>query len=274
MDGDMAIPSVRQDSRTSRLARANRVARVAWAVATVFVVESLVLGLAVLPAVAFWAWHLRWTGVPGWARVVFLAMAFVPAYLLFAAGLMLYSAAVTRLLGWRTRPGLATRIADFEWPLLDWGRYLVTTHVVRLFAGAVFRSTPVWVMYLRLNGARAGRGVWVNSLALMDHNLLDLGDGAVVGSDAHVSGHIVEGGVLRTAPVRIGRGATIGIGSVVEIGADIGDRTQVGALSVVPKHARLDADAVYAGAPVRRIAPSGERRLIVTDRVPGLPDPR
>jgi acetyltransferase-like isoleucine patch superfamily enzyme len=128
---------------------------------------------------------------------------------------------------------------------------------VRLFAGAVFRSTPVWVMYLRLNGARVGRGAWVNSLSLMDHNLLELGDGVVIGSDAHVAGHIVEGGVLKTAPVRLGRGVTIGIGTVVEIGAEIGDGAQVGALSVVPKDAKLAAGAVYAGAPVRRLTPQG-----------------
>lgn len=241
-------------SAIRRGSRWRRRARVAWAVFTVFVVESVVFGLAVLPAVAFWTWHYRWEGIPPIGRVVFLAMAFVPAYLLFAAGLMLYSAAITRLLGWRTRPGLATHIADFEWPSLDWGRYLVTTHVVRLFAGAVFRSTPVWVMYMRFNGARIGRGAWVNSLALMDHNLLELGDGAVIGSDAHIAGHIVEAGVLKTATVHIGRYVTIGIGTVVEIGAHIGDGTQVGALSVVPKHARLDAGAVYAGAPVRRLA--------------------
>lgn len=234
--------------------RLGRVLRVTWAVASVFVVESVILGLSVLPAAAFWSWHFRWAGVPSWTRVVFLAMAFVPAYLLFAVGVMVYSAAAARLLGWRTRPGLATRVADFEWPLLDWGRYLITTHVVRLFAGAVFRSTPVWVVYLRLNGARVGRGVWVNSLALMDHNLLDLGDGSVVGSDAHVAGHIVEGGVLKTAPVRLGRGVTVGIGSVVEIGAVIEDGAQVGALSVVPKYARLAGGVVYAGAPVRPLA--------------------
>ena len=233
----------------------HRPARVFWAVMTVFVVESLIFGLAMIPAVAFWTWHLQWEGIPAALRVLFLAMASVPAYLMFAAGLMAYSAGVTRLLGWRTRAGLATRIDDFEWPLLDWGRYLVTTHVVRLFAGAVFRSTPVWTMYMRLNGARIGRGVWVNSLALMDHNLLELGDGAVIGSDAHVAGHIVEHGILRTAPVRLGRGVTIGIGTVVEIGADVGDRTAVGALSVVPKFSKLEASSVYGGVPVRLLTP-------------------
>ena len=224
---------------------------------TIFVLESVVFALSVLPAVAFWTWHYRWTGMDWWVRVLFLSMAFVPAYLLFAFGLMIYSAGATRLLGWRTRPGLEARIVDFDWPLLDWGRYMVTTHVVGLFAGTVFRSTPVWAMYLRLNGARVGRGVWVNSLGLMDHNLLELGDGAVIGSEAHMSGHLVEAGVLKTAQVRVGRRATIGIGSVVGIGADIGDDAQVGALSVVPKYAKLDAGAVYAGVPVQRIARRG-----------------
>ncbi|MGH7680321.1 MAG: hypothetical protein ACRENU_17765 [Gemmatimonadaceae bacterium] len=240
---------------SSRPSRWHRSARVAWAVVTVFVVESLVFGLAMLPAVAFWTWHFQWGGIPAVLRVVFLAMASVPAYLLFAAGLMVYSAGAARLLGWRTRSGLATPIADFEWPLLDWGRYLVTTHVVRLFAGAVFRSTPVWTMYMRLNGARIGRGVWVNSLALMDHNLLEMGDGTVIGSDAHVAGHIVEHGILRTASVRLGRGVTIGIGTVVEIGVDVGDRTAVGALSVVPKFSKLASSSVYGGVPVRRLTP-------------------
>jgi acetyltransferase-like isoleucine patch superfamily enzyme len=222
-------------------------------VASVFVVESVVFGLAVLPAAVFWEWHFRWTLPRPWMRIVFLSMSFVPAYLLFAFGLMLLSALSTRVLGWRTPPDREMRIADLEWPLLDWGRYLVSTHLVRLFAGAVFRSTPVWGLYMRLNGAQIGTGVFVNSLALMDHNLLDFGDGAVVGSDAHISGHTVEHGVVKTASVHLGPGVTIGVGSVVEIGVTIGARTQVGALSFVPKHAQLEPGAVYAGAPVRRL---------------------
>ena len=238
----------------------------AWAVGSLFVVESVVVALAALPAVAFWSWHVRWPVDSFALRVVVLAMAFVPAYLLFAAGVMFLSALATRLLGWRTAPGLQVRVADYEWPLLDWGRYLVTTHVVRVLAGVVFRSTPVWGLYLRWNGARMGRGAWVNSLGLMDHNLLEIGDRTVVGSDAHIAGHIVEGGVLRTASVRLGRDVTIGIGSVIEIGAVIGDGAQVGALSVVPKHARLEPGVVYAGAPVRPLGARGRPR-----GAPGVP---
>jgi carbonic anhydrase/acetyltransferase-like protein (isoleucine patch superfamily) len=40
---------------------------------------------------------------------------------------------------------------------------------------------------------------------------------------------------------------------MVGIGVEAGDRCQIGALSVVPKHTRLDAGAIYAGVPVRKI---------------------
>jgi acetyltransferase-like isoleucine patch superfamily enzyme len=227
--------------------------RVTWAVTSVLVTETILLGLAVLPAVSVWRWLASLTAIPDWAQVLAMAMAVVPAYLLFAFSLLLSSAFVTWAFRWRTRPGLEERLADMSWPVLDWGRYLVTIQVARLFAGAVFRSTPVWTMYLRLNGARIGRGGWINSLKLMDHNLLEFGPRVVIGSDASVSGHTIERGVLKTAPVRLGRDVTIGIGSVVGIGTTVGDGAQVGALSVVPKHAVLAPGATYAGAPVRRL---------------------
>jgi acetyltransferase-like isoleucine patch superfamily enzyme len=234
-----------------RSGRRFRKLRVVWAASSVLVVETLVLAAAALPAVTIWTWGRGFERVPDWSRVIFLAVLAVPSYLVFAFGVLLYSAWATRLLGWRTAPGLELRLADYEWPLLDWGRYLISIHVARLFAGTVFRSTPIWVMYMRWNGATIGRGVWVNSLALMDHNLLEFGDGAVVGSDARISGHTVEGGLLKTASVKVGAGATIGIMTVVGIGAELGEGTQVGSLSVVPKNARLDAHTRYAGAPVR-----------------------
>jgi acetyltransferase-like isoleucine patch superfamily enzyme len=43
------------------------------------------------------------------------------------------------------------------------------------------------------------------------------------------------------------------LGTVLEIGVEAGDGCQVGALSFVPKHSSLEADALYAGIPARRI---------------------
>ena len=229
--------------------------RIAWALGSAFVVESLVFGLAVLPAVLFWEWHFRWELDSASLRVVFLSMAFIPAYLLFTLALILLSGVATRITGWRTPSNAELDISKFSWPLLDWARYVISIQLVRIFAGSLFRATPIWTFYMRLNGARMGRRVFVNSLEVTDHNLLDFGDDVVVGGDAHLSGHTVEGGVLKTAPVRLGRGVTVGVGSVVGIGVVAGDRCQIGALSLVPKFAELEEGAVYVGIPVKKMEP-------------------
>jgi acetyltransferase-like isoleucine patch superfamily enzyme len=232
--------------------------RVGWTMVSLLMVESLVFGLSVLPAALFWdsLFARQYPSRP--VAIVALSMAFIPAYLMFAFALMMLSAWATGLLGWRSPRDSEMRIADLDWPLLDWARYMASVHVARLFAGAVFRATPLWTLYLRANGARLGRGVFINSLAVNDHNLLEFDDHVVIGDDVHLSGHTVERGFVKTASVRLGRNCTIGLGSVVGIGVTAGPGCQVGALSLVPKYTQLDANTTYVGTPVRKL----ERRKL------------
>jgi acetyltransferase-like isoleucine patch superfamily enzyme len=230
-----------------------KAARVIWTVVSIFVVETLVFGLSVLPAFAFWSWWLTWVPDPPILRPAIVAMSLVPAYLVFAVALIGLSALSTRMCGWRTRPGGAWKLRDLEWPLLDWVRYMISTHVVRVLVGTFFRASPLWTLYMRWNGARVGRGVHINSLSISDHNMLEFGDGVVIGENVHLSGHTVEGGMVKTGPVRLGRFVTVGLGSMVGINVEAGEKCQIGAMSVVLKGTKLDGDAVYVGVPVRKI---------------------
>ncbi len=250
-----------------------RTVRVAWAVASFFVVQSVVFGLAVLPAALFWQWHLHWRTPDAWIRIVMLAMAVIPAYLVFAVTLMALSAAAMRLLGWRTPRDAELRIADVDRPLLDWARYMVATQVIRVLVGSPLRASPLWTLYLRLNGARIGRGVYVNTVSIADHNLIEIGDRTVVGAGVHMSGHTVEAGVVRTAHLTIGRDVTLGVDAVIGLGAQIGDRCQVGALSFVPKFARLDAGKTYVGIPAHPVDPSDHEPGALRSRVSGRTAP-
>jgi serine acetyltransferase len=228
--------------------------RVTFTVATIVIVEATVCGLAaIVPALLLVA--LVRAIENSWLAATAVAVAAAPAYVLFALCLMTLSAASTSLTGARTTPGVQMRIAEMGWPLLRWARYMASTHVVRVFAGTIFRGTPVWTLYLRMNGARLGRRVYVNSLFVSDHNLLDFGHDVVIGADVHLSGHTVEGGVVKTGRVTLRDGVTIGLCSIVEIDVEVGPRAQVGALSFVPKHARLDGGEVYVGIPVKTLSP-------------------
>jgi acetyltransferase-like isoleucine patch superfamily enzyme len=238
--------------------------RVVWTVVSIFAVETLVFGLSVMPAFTFWTWAMTWVPEPFFLRPAIVAMSLVPAYLVFAFALIALSAFSTKVCGWRTAPNGAWKLRDLEWPLLDWTRYMISTHVVRVLVGTFFRASFLWTLYMRWNGARMGRGVHINSLSISDHNMLDFGDGVVLGENVHLSGHTVEGGMVKTGTVKLGRYVTVGLGSMVGINVEAGEKCQIGAMGVVPKGTTLDADSVYVGVPVRKVERGSPAAVVET----------
>ena len=228
--------------------------RIAWTVSTLILTEIIICGLSAIPVVVLCSLLvLRFHASSPLLQVILWSGALIPFYIIFALALVIVSPLIVRLVGWRTIADAEMRIADLDWPLLDFVRYAAANHLVRVHAGTFLHGSPVWTMHLRLAGARLGRRVYVNSLELNDYNLLEFEDDVVIGAGAHLSGHTVEGGIVKTAGVHLGRNTTVGVGSIVEIGVTMGPNCQIGGLSFVPKNMKLDADATYAGIPVKRI---------------------
>ena len=227
--------------------------RITWVAVSVIVVETLVVGLSALPGALLLERLSRVPTTSSTLRAFVVCLGTVPAYAAFAIILIVLSAFSTWLLGWRTPPDAEMVVAEVGWPLCNWACYGISSHVVRVLVGAMLKATPVWSFYLRMNGARLGRGVYVNSLHVTDHNLLEFGDYVVIGDGAHLSGHTVERDVIKTGRVRLGRGVMVGLDSIVGIGVEAGPGCQIGALSLVPKYAKLEAGATYVGRPVSRV---------------------
>jgi acetyltransferase-like isoleucine patch superfamily enzyme len=223
--------------------------RIAWTVASLIAVQTLVCGVSAAPVVLIWYWLVSVTASAPIARLALFSVAIAPSYVLFALCLMFVSPLTLRLLHWQTPPDAEMRIADMDWALLRWVRFGASIHLVRVIAGMLVRGTPFWTSHLRLSGARLGKRVYVNSLSVSDYNLIECGDDVVIGGGVHLSGHTVEAGVVKTGRVRLGNNVTIGLGSVIQIGVEIGSDSQVGALSFVPKYAKLKGGVVYAGSP-------------------------
>ncbi len=251
--------------------------RIAGTLAQIVVVESLVIGIAALPAVAFWNWV---GGVRTWEpwilRTMVLSVSLVPSYLLFASALMVLTAFFCRILRWYTPVGEHS-IRALSPEVLRWVKYSVAGHVVRTLCGELFRATPVWSWFVRAMGAKVGRGVHINSTAIYDFNLLTLEDRVVVGGRAQVTCHFVEGGLLKISPVVFREGATIGTGSIVSPGVHVGKSGQIGALSFATKHTRVPAHTAFGGVPARflkQFEPGARLPEEVLYRIPPEPDER
>jgi len=227
--------------------------RIGVTAASIVGLQTLVCGLAAAPVLLVWTALVTWWAPDRIVAAILLSILLAPSYVGFALCLLVVSALATRVTGLRTPPNADMPIAAMEWRLMRWAQYMAAIHLVRVLAGTLFRGSPIWTAYLRLSGASIGRRVHVNSFALSDYNLLEFGDDVVIGADVHLSGHTVEAGIVKTGGVRLANGVTIGVGAVVGIGVAMGHGSQVGALSLVPKHTTLEPGHIYAGIPVRRL---------------------
>jgi acetyltransferase-like isoleucine patch superfamily enzyme len=110
------------------------------------------------------------------------------------------------------------------------------------------------LVYLAL-GAKLGRNTYSGGL-LMDPPLTFAGDNCIIGHDAVLIAHVIEGSRFALAPVRLGNDVTIGATAVVMAGVTVGDGAIISAGAVVPKGTRIGPGEVWGGVPARCLRPA------------------
>jgi non-ribosomal peptide synthetase-like protein len=112
-------------------------------------------------------------------------------------------------------------------------------------------GTPLIPAYLRAMGTRVGKGLWCDSLAITEFDLVDLGHGCAINRWACVETHLFHDRVLRMGPAVIGDHATIGPYSAVLPNTTLGAGCTVGGRSVVLRGEQLPPHTRWHGAPVQ-----------------------
>jgi len=105
------------------------------------------------------------------------------------------------------------------------------------------------LIYLAL-GARLGANTY-SAGAILDPPLTRIGANTIIGHDAAIFSHVIEGRRLELRSVRIGDGVTIGAGAIIMAGVLIGDGAIISAGSVVIKDSRIGPREVWGGMPAR-----------------------
>lgn len=107
------------------------------------------------------------------------------------------------------------------------------------------------LIYLAL-GARLGTNTY-SAGALLDPPLTRIGSNTIIGHDAVIFAHVVEGARLELRAVKIGNTVTIGAKAVVMAGVQIGDNAIVSTGAVVTKNTRIGAGEIWGGIPARKL---------------------
>lgn len=114
------------------------------------------------------------------------------------------------------------------------------------------------LIYLAL-GARLGSNTY-SAGAILDPPLTTIGDNCIIGHDAVLFSHAIEGKHLSLNLIRIGHNVTVGAQAIVMSDVIIGDDAIVCAGAVVIKGTRIGAGETWGGIPAKRLkspAPDG-----------------
>ncbi|MGI4835212.1 MAG: Pls/PosA family non-ribosomal peptide synthetase [Janthinobacterium lividum] len=152
-----------------------------------------------------------------------------------------------------------------EYPL--WGFYYYRFWVVKKLVEAaptqLLSATPFLAVFYRLLGAKIGANVYLGSTRLMCFDLLSIGDDASVAREAGLLGYRVERDRLIIGPIEVGRGAYVGLRSILEGSTALGEEAELDDLSVLPAGRRVPAREVWLGSPAQRVQaaePAAPRR--------------
>lgn len=107
------------------------------------------------------------------------------------------------------------------------------------------------LLYLAL-GAKLGSNTYCAGV-MLDPPLTRIGSNSIVGHDAVIFSHVIEGDKLELRAVHIGNNVTIGATAVIMAGVRIGDRSIISAGAVVTKDSQIGADEVWGGIPAKRL---------------------
>ena len=105
------------------------------------------------------------------------------------------------------------------------------------------------VVYLAL-GAKLGSNTY-SAGTILDPPLTYIGANSIIGHDAVLFSHAIEGKRFSLNPIRIGDNVTIGAKAIVMSDVVIGDDAIVSAGAVVTKGTRIGAGEIWGGIPAR-----------------------
>jgi len=218
-----------------------------YAIGTIFFALALIPGIALVIK----TWSLSF-GMSSVLRFFVLGISLSAAYFLFGFSLII-------LIG-LTRVIFSLKLKEGDYPIFSWGALnWALCGGLQLMISFTFIDfillTPFANVLLRLQGAKLGKNVQINSKTIADASLLEIGDNTVIGGRATVICHAVERGKLKLRKVKIGKNVTVGLNAVILPGCEIGDNALIGASAVLLKNTKVEPGAVYFGVPAEQIKP-------------------
>ena len=166
------------------------------------------------------------------------------------------------------------RYREGSYPLWGWYhlRAWLVGRLAALSGAGALVGTPLLPIYLRLMGARIGRGCTLDSALIGAWDLIEIGDDTSIGADTQLLGYRVENGQLHFGRVTVGSYCFIGNHSALGLHTRMGDHARLDDQSLLPDGQHIAEGESRRGSPAlpgpvtlsaERIGPERSRRPVL-----------
>jgi acetyltransferase-like isoleucine patch superfamily enzyme len=217
-----------------------------------YALGAVIIGIACIPSYFIFTGILAASsGSAPLMRAFALGTGLGLSYLAYGFTLLLVIPAVNFLL--RTYPrewrGPYYSLETIKWYIHNGSLYLARY----TFLEAV-TPTPFSLFFYRAMGMKIGKGTAINTTAISDPPLIQLGEKVTLGGSVTLVGHYGQGGFLILSPVIIEDRATIGLRSIVMGGVRVGAGAKILPNSVLLPKTQVPAGETWGGVPAVKIS--------------------
>lgn len=179
-----------------------------------------------------------------------------------------YAFILTPIIKWtiigRFREGIHS---IWSWYFIRWWVVRAVTLPIPLY---VFSGTSWANLFLRLLGAKIGRGVTYFPGHAYDYDLLDIGDDTSIGHESMLAASEVVDSLLILRPIKIGAVSSIGARCCVKGGAVIGSECRLEHLTLLHENVVVGDGEEWSGSPAQNVGRTKPLEALIPEHMDAL----
>ena len=193
-----------------------------------YIIGILGMGISATPGVLFFNIITDISQpLPDLLYYFILSSTLVASYFIYGLVLIFVMPLINFLMPFRLKPFRGTYYSLTSVP---WYFHNAFTYIVRYTFLEFITPTPLNMLFYKMMGMKIGKGAHINTTNISDPCLIEIEDKVTIGGSVHIIAHYASRGFLIVEPVKIRKGATIGLKATV-----IGD-VEIGEGAVIAPH--------------------------------------
>ena len=219
--------------------RRYRVVGYLLALIPLYFIGILAMSISAMPGVFFFKFIIE--RADGLSEILYcgaISIGLITSYFLYGMTLIFVIPLFNFLMPFRLKP---FRGGYYSLSSIPWYFHNALTYIARYTFLNFVTPTPINMLFYRMMGMKIGSGAHINTTNISDPCLIEIEDKVTIGGSVHIIAHYASKGYLIVEPVKIRKGATVGLKASIMGDVEIGEDATIAPHEVILPKSRIPA---------------------------------